>query len=123
MFPSLPLQVHLDGSHNHLVDLPIGASNYWMHSLERLYVAHNYITEISRNITELTHLTVLDLSHNKIKYLPPTSYWTGNRMNKLNLGFNDLSVLSHRLEEEQSSAKTAADQSQETTRHASTVKS
>ena len=79
-----------------------------MQSLERLYLSHNNITEISRNVTELTHLTTLDLSHNQIKFLPPTKLWTGNRLNKLNLGYNNLSVLSHRPEEEQSGAKAAS---------------
>ena len=115
-------QVHLDASHNHLLDLPIGASNYWMHSLERLYLAYNQISEISRNITELTHLTVLDLSHNKIRFLPPTSFWTGNRMNKLNLSFNLLTVLSHKSEEEQSSAKTTPTENPENSRPTSTVR-
>ena len=115
-------QVHLDVSHNHLLDLPIGASNYWMHSLERLYLSYNQISEISRNITELTHLTVLDLSHNKIRFLPPTSFWTGNRMNKLNLSFNLLTVLSHKSEEEQSSAKMTSTENQDTPRPTSTMK-
>ena len=93
-----------------------------MHSLERLYLAYNKISEISRNITELTHLTVLDLSHNKIRFLPPTSFWTGNRMNKLNLSFNLLTVLSHKSEEEQSSAKTTPTENPENSRPTSTVR-
>ena len=47
------------------------------------------------NITELSHLTTLDLSHNKIRTLPLTSFWTGNRLNKLNLSFNQLNMLTH----------------------------
>lgn len=112
--------MQLDASHNQLVDLPIGAANYWMHSLERLVLSHNMFSEISRSITELTHLTLLDLSHNKIKVLPPTNSWTGNRMNKLNLSYNLLSVLSHHLEEEQTGMKAEAERQEG--RHASTVR-
>ena len=65
------LQVQLDCTMNQLTDLPIGCANNWMHSLERLHLAHNRFSQISRNITELTHLTVLDLSHNHISSLPP----------------------------------------------------
>ncbi len=100
--------MHLDASRNHLFDLPIGSANYWMASLERLYLSYNDITEISRNITELTHLVTLDLSHNQIKVLPPTQHWTANRLNKLNLSFNMLSVLSHRSAEEQSGMQQAS---------------
>ena len=91
--PPTHTQVHLDASNNKITDLPIGAANFWMHSLERLILSHNSITEISRNITELNHLTLLDLSHNRIKTLPPTSAWSGNRLNKLNLSFNQLTRL------------------------------
>ena len=91
---SLP-QVHLDASHNNLSDLPIGATSYWTQSLERLFLSHNSIVDVSQNITELSHLTTLDLSHNKIRSLPPTSFWSGNRLNKLNLSFNQLNMLTH----------------------------
>ncbi len=87
------------------MDLPIGASNTWMQSLERLFLSHNQITEISRNITDLAHLTILDLSHNRITSLPPTSDWSGNRLNKLNLSFNQLNVLTHLLSKEEQAAK------------------
>lgn len=97
------MQVHLDVAHNQLTDLPIGASNYWMHSLERLYLSHNKLMEISRNLTELTYLTNLDLSYNMIKYLPPTADWTGSRLSKLNLSFNQLTKLSHDQETQQKS--------------------
>ena len=100
-------QVHLDCSHNQLTGLPFDAAQYWMHSLERLYLSHNTLTEISRSITDLTHISTLDLSYNKIKYLPPTSWWTANRVNKLNLSHNLLSVLSHHPEEEQSARQAA----------------
>ena len=89
------VQVHLDASHNQLSDLPIGATSYWTQSLERLFLSHNSIVDVSQNITELTHLTTLDLSHNKIRSLPPTSFWSGNRLNKLNLSFNQLNMLTH----------------------------
>ena len=89
------MQVHLDASHNQLTDLPIGATSYWTQSLERLFLSHNSISEISQNVTELSHLTTLDLSHNKIRTLPPTSFWSGNRLNKLNLSFNQLNMLTH----------------------------
>lgn len=61
----------MDASNNQLTDLPIGAASYWMHSLERLHLSHNRFVEISRNVTELNHLTVLDLSYNNITHLPP----------------------------------------------------
>ncbi len=99
------VQVHLDVSHNHLTDLPIGASNYWMHSLERLYLSHNKMTEISRNLTELNFLTTLDVSNNMIKYLPPTKDWTGSKISKLNLSYNQLTTISHDPENQQKSVK------------------
>eukprot|EP00731_Ephydatia_muelleri_P016582 Em0009g1006a len=88
--------VHLDASDNNLTDLPIGASNYWMHTLERLYLSKNQLKEISRSITELSHITVLDLSSNQIQTLPPTNSWTGTRLNKLNLSHNQLVLLTHK---------------------------
>lgn len=66
-----------------------------MHSLERLYLCNNKFTEISKSTTELSHLTVLDLSNNGIVTLPPTHFWTGQRMNKFNLAGNKLALLSH----------------------------
>eukprot|EP00731_Ephydatia_muelleri_P005646 Em0002g1822a len=88
--------VHLDASNNQLTDLPSGAPSYWMHTLEKLFLAKNSITEISKNITELSHLTTLDLSDNAIETLPPTSYWTGQRLDKLILSGNKLSLLTHK---------------------------
>ena len=76
-----------------------------MHSLERLYFSHNKVSEISRNLTELNYLTTLDLSYNMIKNLPPTADWTGSRLSKLNLSFNQLTRLSHDQEEQQKSLK------------------
>ena len=101
-------QVHLDVSHNQLNDLPIGASNFWMHSLERLYLSHNKLTEISRNLTELTYLTTLDLSYNMIKYLPLTGDWTGSRLSKINLSYNQLTQISHDQENQQKSLQEQA---------------
>ncbi len=106
-------------AHNQLADLPIGASNYWMHSLERLYFSHNKLSEISRNLTELNYMTTLDLSYNMIKNLPPTSDWTGSRLSKLNLSFNQLTKLSHDQENQQKSVLEQAPQP--TTRHPSAV--
>ena len=111
--------MHLDVAHNQLTDLPIGASNYWMHSLERLYFSHNKLTDISRNLTELNYLTSLDLSYNMIKHLPPTSDWTGSRLSKLNLSFNQLTKLSHDQETQQKSVQEQAPLP--TTRHPSAV--
>lgn len=93
--PFVTFQVHLDAADNQLTDLPIGASNYWMHCLERLYLANNSFVVISRNITELSDLTTLDLSHNKIETLPPSSHWTGSRLNKLDLSSNSLVTLTN----------------------------
>lgn len=76
-----------------------------MHCLERLYLSHNEFEEISRNITELAHLTTLDLSHNKIKQLPPTNSWTNTKMNRISLAYNELAVLTHKTEEEQTYTK------------------
>lgn len=98
-------QVHLDASHNQLTDLPIGAASYWMHSLERLYLSHNKLAEISRNITELNYLTTLDLSNNMIKYLPPTKDWTGSKTSRVNLSYNQLTALSHDPEKQQKSVQ------------------
>lgn len=94
-------QVHLDAAHNSLKELPYGSANYWMHCLERLYLSHNELDEISRNITELAHLTTLDLSHNRICTLPPTSAWTNTKMNRISLAHNNLATLTHQSEEEQ----------------------
>ena len=98
--PSLPLppslfQVHLDVSYNQLTDLPLGAASYWEDSLESLYLSNNRITEISKIVAGLGHLSTLDLSNNQIGTLPPTNYWTGQRLNKLNLAANKLVLLSH----------------------------
>ena len=92
----LCLQFHLDASHNQLQDLPFGAPNYWQLSMEHLYLAHNCIEIIAPNITELTRLNVLNLSHNRIASLPATSSWTCDRLTRLALGHNDLTVISHR---------------------------
>ena len=102
------MQVHLDASHNQLTDLPIGATSYWTQSLERLFLSHNNISEVSQNITELSHLTILDLSHNKIRTLPLTSIWSGNRLNKLNLSFNQLSMLTNQPEAKATGSKGTA---------------
>lgn len=67
-----------------------------MHTLERLYLSKNQLKEISRSITELSHITVLDLSSNQIQTLPPTNSWTGTRLNKLNLSHNQLVLLTHK---------------------------
>lgn len=111
----------MDVAHNQLTDLPIGAANYWMHSLERLYLSHNRLTEISRNITELNNLTTLDLSNNVIKYLPLTSDWTGSRLSKLNVSFNQLTTLSHDKENQLKSVKDQAPVAPQSPRHPSAV--
>ncbi len=108
-------------AHNQLPDLPIGAANYWMHSLERLYLSQNKLTEISRNLTELTALTTLDLSYNMIKYLPPTSDWTGSRLSKLNLSFNQLTKLSHDRATQQKSVQEQQPPPEPAARHPSAV--
>ena len=79
-----------------------------MHCLERLYLTHNEFEEISRNITELVHLTTLDLSHNHISHLPPTKAWTNTRMNKLSLAFNNLMTITHQTEEDQTYTRSGA---------------
>ena len=99
----------MDASHNSLQGLPIGASTYWMHSLERLYLSHNELTEISRDITELSHLNTLDLSYNRIEYLPLSSWWANARMNKLSLAHNQLMRLTHETEEEQTYTRAGSD--------------
>ena len=86
----------------------MGATSYWTQSLERLFLSHNNIFEISQNITELSHLTILDLSHNKIRTLPLTSCWSGNRLNKLNLSFNQLNMLTHLPESKAAASKLGA---------------
>lgn len=98
-------QVHLDAAHNSLKELPYGAANYWMHCLERLYLSHNEFDSVSRNITELAHLTTLDLSHNRINMLPPTSSWTNTKMNRISLAYNNLTTLTHKSEDEQTYTK------------------
>ena len=64
-----------------------------MNTLEKLDLSNNRITEISKNITQLSHLTTLDLSRNMIETLPPTSYWTGSRLKALDLSNNQLTSL------------------------------
>eukprot|EP00731_Ephydatia_muelleri_P016587 Em0009g1011a len=90
-----PMTVHLDASDNNLTDLPIGASNYWMHTLERLYLSKNQLKEISRSITELSHITVLDLSSNQIQTLPPTNL-DGNQTEQTEPIANQLVLLTHK---------------------------
>ncbi len=101
-------QVHLDAAHNSLKELPYGAANYWMHCLERLYLSHNEFDEISRCITELSHLTTLDLSHNRISILPPTTVWTNTKMNRLSLAYNNITTLTHRSEDDQTYTKSGS---------------
>ena len=64
-----------------------------MNTLEKLDLSNNRITKISKNITQLSHLTSLDLSGNMIETLPPTSYWTGSRLKVLDLSNNRLTSL------------------------------
>lgn len=84
----------LDGSHNKLVDLPMGSAQCWT-SLEKLFLSHNLISEISTNMTQLTQLTTLDVSHNHIHILPHTDAWNCGRLVKLNLSHNKLVSISH----------------------------
>ena len=105
----LRLQVNLDASHNELQDLPFGAPNFWQLSMEHLYLAHNKIDAISTNITELTRLNVLNLSHNKIASLPATSSWTCDRLTRLDLSHNALTVISHRAMVDQHFPKQTSD--------------
>jgi len=94
-----------------------------MHSLERLYLSHNKLMEISRNLTELSFLTTLDVSYNSIKFLPPTKDWTGSKMSKLNLSFNQLTAISHDPEKQQKSVQEQQQLPvpQSSTRHPSAV--
>ena len=66
-----------------------------MHNLERLYLSHNTFASISRNITELSDLTTLDLSYNNIDTIPPVTHWTGRRLNRLDLSNNKLATLTN----------------------------
>lgn len=74
-----------------------------MHCLERLYLSNNLFASISRNITELNDLTILDLAHNKIEILPPSTHWTGGRLNKLDLSYNKLATLTNAEQQQQAS--------------------
>ena len=75
-----------------------------MHCLERLYLSNNLFASISRNITELSDLTILDLAHNKIEILPPSTHWTGCRLNKLDLSYNKLATLTNAEQQQQASS-------------------
>lgn len=72
----------------------MGAAQCWT-SLEKLLLSHNLISEISSNMTQLTQLTMLDVSHNHIHILPHTDIWNCGRLLKLNLSHNKLVSISH----------------------------
>ena len=72
----------------------MGTAQCWT-SLEKLSLAHNLVAEISTNMSQLTQLTSLDVSHNHIHILPHTDAWNCGRLVKLNLSHNKLVSISH----------------------------
>lgn len=72
----------------------MGTAQCWT-SLEKLSLSHNLIAEISTNMSQLTQLTSLDVSHNHIHILPHTDAWNCGRLVKLNLSHNKLVSITH----------------------------
>lgn len=85
----------------------MGTAQCWT-SLEKLFLSHNLISEISLNITQLTQLATLDVSHNHIHILPHTEAWNCGRLVKLNLSFNKLVSICNQEKPCSSSAATTA---------------
>ncbi|KAK7050069.1 hypothetical protein SK128_028180 [Halocaridina rubra] len=60
-------------------------------SLTRLILAHNFLTALPKALQNLTHLEVLDLSHNEIDHLPEgTLLFNLHRLRQLSLDHNKL---------------------------------
>ncbi|KAI0237313.1 Leucine-rich repeat serine/threonine-protein kinase 1 [Lamellibrachia satsuma] len=80
----------LDLSENFLMSLACSLEDYWGQSLKKLRLTHNILQEISQSVCRLASLKELDLSCNKLRCLPNTTWWECEELEMFNLSHNRL---------------------------------
>ncbi|XP_023930801.1 leucine-rich repeat serine/threonine-protein kinase 1 [Lingula anatina] len=80
---------YLDLSHNNLVLLPPNFNVFWDDTLKVLKLNNNELEALTEGIFKLKSLEELDLSFNKLEYLPKPDLWTLGSLKNLNLSHNN----------------------------------